>query len=105
MAACHGYTGGVSNYGGPVIANPQVIINYWGPDFDSEPGLTATSLMNQFVGDLVASPYVAGLAQYGVGSGILEQSIFIDNSKYPLPATLTTSEIQATLAKWLTDPS
>jgi hypothetical protein len=103
MAACHGYTGGVSNFGGPVMANPQVIAIYWGPDFDSEPGQTATVLMNQFVNDLVASPYIGGLAQYGVGLGTLEQSVFIDNSKYPLPATLTNSDIQIKLGEWFMD--
>ncbi len=55
--------------GGPVITAPAVYVSFWGRSWEDEANAQGRARLVQFVNDLLASPYVNVLSQYGVGAG------------------------------------
>jgi hypothetical protein len=70
-----------SYHGGPVITCPQIYSTFWGTDWLSDPThLARAATMSQFLSDLVVSPYMNVLNQYGTGSlGFFIRASFVSN--------------------------
>ena len=86
-------------HGGPVIGCPFVYASFWGSGWTSNPALlTRAGHLTQFLSDLLASPYMNVLSQYGVGFGAGLAGAFIRASFVSgVPTTLTESSIQQTI--------
>lgn len=70
--------------GGPVVQNPQVYTIFLG-DWSSTANQNRATRLNQFLTDLMNSPYMNILSQYGCGStGTFNNGVFIANSNHSL---------------------
>lgn len=66
--------------GGPVVTDPQMHMIYLG-DWSATSAQTRATHLDTFIGDLMNSPFMNNLAQYGCGSsGTFAGSVFIANS-------------------------
>jgi hypothetical protein len=83
------------NHGGPVIANPNVFTSFWGDAWTNDADhVNRVKRLNQFCQDLVNSPFMNVLTQYGVGApGVFNNASFIGG----VSGTLTDGDIQNTI--------
>lgn len=75
------------SHGGPVITTPNVYILFFG-DWSSAVNQERATRLGQFITDLLKSPYMNILSQYGCGtSGTVRNSVFIPSSENNLSAS------------------
>jgi hypothetical protein len=80
--------------GGPVVYCPTVYTSFWGSTWTSAPNNQIAAQLNQFMQDLMVSPWMNVLTQYGPsGVGTFVQASFLEY----VPTTLTVSQYQAIL--------
>jgi hypothetical protein len=83
--------------GGPVIVCPLIFATFWGSHWSDAAHQTQSARLIQFLKDLVASPWMNIMSQYGAGtgqgSGMFIQSSFISS----VPATLTDASIHTVI--------
>jgi hypothetical protein len=92
--AAAGVFGGFTYHGGPIIRRPQVITSFWGSLWADPPHQARASRLNQFLQDLLASPFMNILSQYGVGSGAGNAGTFLKGTFLgSVPAVLTDAQI------------
>jgi hypothetical protein len=79
-SACHGNTSGVSGHDKRIMSSAQVVVVLWDDFFVNTPGAQdqAVALLT----DLVAGPFMNGLAQYGVGRGTVS-AVTVSSSHNP----------------------
>jgi hypothetical protein len=91
----------VAYLGGPVIQNADVDLIFWGAGWTTGQGPTLQANIQQAVTTFLASPYLSGLAQYGVGAGQLLRTDLITNTS-PMP-NLTNADFGAFIQANLND--
>lgn len=87
-SACHDYSGGVQPNNKHVMRNPKVVLLLWDSYYSSNPD--AVTLAEKLVNDLLTGTFMNGLAQYGVGRGMLIKTLLIDTNVFPAPDTWDT---------------
>jgi len=90
--------------GGPVIASPQVYTSFWGPLWSQDQTYQARAdRLNQFHADLLQSPFMNVLSQYGVGAGAGAAGVFVQGTFVSsVPSTLTDTGIQGIIQSAVT---
>jgi hypothetical protein len=93
-AAAAGTFGGFTYHGGPIIRRPQVIASFWGALWADAAHQARAQRLDQYLQDLLASPFMNMLSQYGVGSGAGNAGTFLKATFLsPVPAVLTDAQI------------
>jgi hypothetical protein len=78
--------------GGPIVRCPLIYTSFWGPSWTDPAHTALSSQINQFLQDLLVSPYMNVLTQYGVfGGGAFVQASYL----LGVSGTLTVSGYQA----------
>jgi hypothetical protein len=81
-----------------VMTFPFVQPILWGDYYRSDPAVL--KYVEQLFSDLVAGPYLNGMAQYGVRPGHVHAPVFVDMHKYPAPSAIWDYELQDQLLAW-----
>jgi len=79
--------------GGPVIASPQVFSSYWGSLWSDAAHQQRMQTLDQYLTDLVGSPFMNVLSQYGVGPGVFKGRTAVAS----VPTVLTEAQIHSIL--------
>jgi hypothetical protein len=87
----------VNDHGHHVIGAARVVLICWGRYYQSHPD--AVSNAQALVSDLVAGPFVNGLAQYGIDRGSLTATFVIDDPAPP--ATLDENAARDKIKGWI----
>ena len=88
----------VTYHGGPVIAHANVSDIFWGQNWNADdPTGTLRHNMTRFMGDIVKSPYMAQLGEYGIGRGSIGTPIDPVYSGPTKSSTVTEAQIQSML--------
>ena len=95
-----------TNHGGPIIATPRVSVSFWGSLWQSDAAhSSAAARLTQFCQDLLNSPFMNVIAQYGVGAGTFAGSTTIASVAAQLTdASIHTVIQQAINAGTLAEP-
>lgn len=96
---CHGLVTTVPANHSHVLASPRVFILYWDPLFVNNS--TWVTQMNTFIGELIRSPFMTGLQQYGVSEATLAGWTVIDMTANPAPAKLDQDSLLTQIANWI----
>lgn len=88
-----------------IMPRPRVVPIFWGHDYVANP--STTNNLTRLLSDLVAGPFMNGLAQYGVQRGSISAPVVIDDRSPPASVTYTDSsnqlkdEITKLLIRWV----
>lgn len=84
--------------GGPIVANPQVFVSFWGDLWSDATHQAQAQRLVQFHADLLQSGFMNVLSQYGVGNGAGNAGSVIGSAFLgSVSATMTNQDVQNTI--------
>ncbi|MBV9270570.1 MAG: hypothetical protein JO165_05715 [Candidatus Eremiobacteraeota bacterium] len=93
------------NHGGPVVSTPVVRATFWGASWSTAAAQTTMQRLFQYCTDILNSPFMNVIAQYGVGSARFAGSTIMGNVSGSLTNAQIDSQIQSGIdAGTLTEP-
>jgi hypothetical protein len=79
---CHDFTGGLQPNDRRRLRRPSIVLVLWDNFFASA---KAQATAKQLITDLVQGPFMNALVQYGIGDGVLANTIVLDTTTHPAP--------------------